>query len=84
MKDNRRVNLVNSLCYLFFQIRDEAVKAGTPHAREMIWGYFVQKCSNNLHVVLAMSPVGDALRTRCRNFPGKVFNAASQFYMNLV
>ncbi|XP_076108254.1 dynein axonemal heavy chain 10-like isoform X2 [Mytilus galloprovincialis] len=56
-------------------IRDEAVKAGTPHAREMIWGYFVQKCSNNLHVVLAMSPVGDALRTRCRNFPGLVNNA---------
>ena len=56
-------------------IRDEAINAGWPHAREMIWGYFVNKCSNNLHVVLAMSPVGDALRTRCRNFPGMVNNA---------
>ena len=45
--------------------------AGAGHARESIWQYFVTKCSNNLHIVLAMSPVGDALRTRCRNFPGK-------------
>ncbi|KAK3083644.1 hypothetical protein FSP39_000711 [Pinctada imbricata] len=56
-------------------IRQEATAAGYPHAREMVWQYFVTKCANNLHVVLAMSPVGDALRTRCRNFPGMVNNA---------
>ncbi|XP_060580911.1 dynein axonemal heavy chain 10-like isoform X1 [Ruditapes philippinarum] len=53
-------------------IRQEAMNAGAGHARESIWQYFVTKCSNNLHIVLAMSPVGDALRTRCRNFPGMV------------
>jgi len=52
------------------QVRTEALAAGSGHARESIWQYFVTKCSNNLHIVLAMSPVGDALRTRCRNFPG--------------
>ncbi|EDO35852.1 predicted protein [Nematostella vectensis] len=52
------------------QVRDEANKAGVPPARESIWQYFVNKCANNLHIVLAMSPVGDILRTRCRNFPG--------------
>ena len=35
-----------------------------------MWQYFVNKSANNLHVVLGMSPVGDTLRTRCRNFPG--------------
>ena len=44
---------------------------GAVQARESIWQYFVTKCSNNLHIVMAMSPVGDTLRTRCRNFPGK-------------
>lgn len=56
-------------------IRQEATAAGCPHIKEMIWQYFVNKCANNLHIVLAMSPVGDALRTRCRNFPGMVNNA---------
>lgn len=43
--------------------------------RESIWQYFIQKCVNNLHVVLAMSPTGDTLRTRCRNFPALVNNS---------
>lgn len=33
-------------------------------AKEAIWQYFVGKCRDNLHVVLAMSPVGDQLRVR--------------------
>jgi dynein heavy chain len=49
------------------QIRDEAVKNGASQARESVFQYFVSKSSNNLHIVLAMSPVGDTLRTRCRN-----------------
>lgn len=40
--------------------------------RDAIWNYFLATCSKNLHVVLSMSPDGDALRTRCRNFPGLV------------
>ena len=54
-------------------MRNEATAAGSAPARESIWQYFVNKCANNLHVVLAMSPVGDTLRTRCRNFPGKTY-----------
>ncbi|BFZ18669.1 hypothetical protein BsWGS_21707 [Bradybaena similaris] len=62
------------------QLRDEAVKAGVGHARESIWQYFINKCANNLHIVLAMSPVGDMLRTRCRNFPGMVNNASIDWF----
>lgn len=59
-------------CVIFVeQMRNEATAGGVAPARESIWQYFVNKCANNLHVVLAMSPVGDTLRTRCRNFPGQ-------------
>lgn len=47
------------------------MKNGASPAKESIWQYFVNKCSVNLHIVLCMSPTGDTLRTRCRNFPGK-------------
>jgi dynein heavy chain len=40
----------------------------------------VEKCRNNLHVVLAMSPVGETLRTRCRNFPGLVNNTVIDWF----
>ncbi|XP_056113379.1 dynein axonemal heavy chain 10 [Rhinichthys klamathensis goyatoka] len=56
------------------QLRDEAMKTGSGPSKESVWQYFVNKSANNLHIVLAMSPVGDTLRTRCRNFPGLVNN----------
>lgn len=52
------------------QIRDEAMKMGAGPSKESVWQYFVNKSANNLHIVLGMSPVGETLRTRCRNFPG--------------
>ncbi|XP_065190514.1 dynein axonemal heavy chain 10-like [Sycon ciliatum] len=66
---------------LLNQTRDEAMKAGSSPARESIWSYFVKKCANNLHIVLAMSPSGDTLRTRCRNFPGLVSNTVIDWFM---
>lgn len=62
-------------------MRDEATKQGYPPIREAIWQYFITKSINNLHVVLAMSPVGDTLRTRCRNFPGLVNNCSIDWFM---
>jgi dynein heavy chain, axonemal len=44
------------------------------HCREGVWKFFVDKCAENLHVVLSMSPSGDSLRNRCRSFPGLVGN----------
>jgi hypothetical protein len=46
--------------------RDEVVARGLDDSREGLWRYFVDKCRSNLHIVLAMSPVGETLRTRCR------------------
>eukprot|EP00392_Amoebophrya_sp_AT5.2_P015196 g15395.t1 len=50
--------------------RPEAKKQGIPETG--MWGLVVNMLKDNLHMVLAMSPAGSQLRTRCRNFPGMV------------
>ncbi|OAF67720.1 1-alpha DHC [Intoshia linei] len=62
------------------QMRNEAFQKEGVIAKENIWNYFVSKCRNNLHVVIAMSPIGEILRTRCRNFPGLVNNTTIDWY----
>ncbi|KIY97683.1 Dynein heavy chain 3, axonemal [Monoraphidium neglectum] len=37
-----------------------------------LWAFFVESCRANLHLVLAMSPVGGAFRERLRKFPSLV------------
>uniref|UniRef100_A0A5K3F2S1 AAA_lid_1 domain-containing protein n=1 Tax=Mesocestoides corti TaxID=53468 RepID=A0A5K3F2S1_MESCO len=55
---------------------EAALKAiGGPAAnvtKETVWKWFYRDCTARLHMTLCMSPAGDALRTRCRNFPGIV------------
>ncbi|XP_045466201.1 dynein axonemal heavy chain 10 [Harmonia axyridis] len=54
--------------------RSAATKAGYGVAKDNVWQYFVNTCNDNLHVVLSMSPEGEILSKRCRNFPGLVNN----------
>ena len=61
-------------------IREARTAAGLPDHKEACWAAFVDECRNNLHVVLAMSPVGETLRTRCRNFPGMVNNTVIDWF----
>ena len=42
---------------------------GTPNA---LFNMFIERVKSQLHIVLAMSPIGDALRTRLRKFPSLV------------
>ncbi|NWH62016.1 DYH10 protein, partial [Geococcyx californianus] len=63
------------------QIGDKATKSGVSPAKETIWRYFVNKCASNLHIVLGMSPVGESLRTWCRNFPGLVNNTGIDWFL---
>ncbi|KAF0719904.1 Aste57867_701 [Aphanomyces stellatus] len=53
-------------------IRQEVKAAGLIESNENCWKFYVQRCRQNLHVILAMSPSGNTLRVRCRNFPGLV------------
>jgi len=55
---------------LIGKIRKEASEQGIRGDR--MWNFCVSKARENLHLVLAMSPAGSSLRTRCRNFPGLV------------
>ena len=61
-------------------VRDEVDSLGINPSKENCWKHFVNRCRNHLHVVLAMSPAGDTLRTRCRNFPGMVSNCVIDWF----
>ena len=37
-----------------------------------LWDYFIDRTKQNLHVVVCLSPVGDAFRERLRQFPSLV------------
>ncbi|XP_011495537.1 PREDICTED: dynein heavy chain 6, axonemal [Ceratosolen solmsi marchali] len=53
--------------------RPAAKDAGIDEAnRDGIYQFFIGRVKNHLHLMLCMSPVGDAFRRRCRMFPSLV------------
>ena len=58
----------------------EIMKAKLPTTKEFRWAYFVKRARENLHIILAMSPAGETLRMRCRNFPGLVSNTTIDWF----
>ena len=50
-------------------VTQAAQAAGRGSGRDEVFAYFISRVRDNLRIVLCMSPVGDAFRTRCRNFP---------------
>ena len=40
--------------------------------RDGIFNHFISQVQGRLHIVICMSPVGDAFRSRCRMFPSLV------------
>lgn len=61
-------------------VRDEVATAGLAETKDSCWAYYVNKCQDRLHIVLAMSPVGDTLRKRCTSFPGMVNNTVIDWF----
>ncbi|EGD81584.1 dynein heavy chain 6 [Salpingoeca rosetta] len=53
-------------------VRPLARQAGISESRDAVFQYFINRVRDNLHIVLCMSPVGDAFRSRCRMFPSIV------------
>jgi len=39
---------------------------------QQLFSYFIERCKENLHIVMCFSPIGEALRNRIRNFPSLV------------
>eukprot|EP00198_Chlamydomonas_reinhardtii_P006936 XP_001696272.1 dynein heavy chain 3 [Chlamydomonas reinhardtii] len=48
---------------------EDVSNLGLEDTREAMWRAFVDRVRDNLHLVLALSPVGEAFRERCRRFP---------------
>lgn len=54
-------------------IRDECTKLKLDDlSRDGMFTFFINRVRANLHIVLCMSPIGDAFRRRCRMFPSLV------------
>lgn len=64
------------------KVRAEAKKLDIQDTKEDMWNFFLDKTRNNLHIVLAMSPAGDTLRIRCRNFPGLISNCSIDWFFS--
>ena len=43
-----------------------------PISRDNVYKTFIKEIRLNFHIILSMSPVGDSLRIRSRNFPSLV------------
>jgi len=54
------------------KVTKKAKAEGRPLGMEELYAYFVEQCRENLHIVLAFSPVGEAFRVRIRKFPSLV------------
>lgn len=53
-------------------VRKSALSAGLDDTNDIMYNFFIDRVRSNLHVVLAMSPIGSSLRNRCRMYPGLV------------
>ena len=62
-------------------VRPLAQALGIPESRDNLYRLFVSQVRDNLHIILAMSPVGDSLRVRCRNFPSLINCCTIDWFM---
>jgi len=46
-----------------------------------VFSWYINNCRKNLHIVLAMSPIGGAFRNRLRNFPSLVNCCTLDWFM---
>ncbi|KAK9823872.1 hypothetical protein WJX72_006072 [[Myrmecia] bisecta] len=54
------------------EVRVAAKRAGVLETGEALYAFFLERVRTNLHVILCLSPIGEAFRERCRMFPGLV------------
>jgi dynein heavy chain len=62
----------DELDQIFQKCRLLAKAAGKLESRESVLQHYVSLVRDNLHIVLAMSPIGSGFRNRCRMFPSIV------------
>jgi dynein heavy chain len=57
-----------------------ATKLNLPETKDTAYNLFVQRIRENLHMIISMSPSGDNLRNRCRNFPGLISSTTIDWF----
>ncbi|XP_012629713.3 dynein axonemal heavy chain 6 [Microcebus murinus] len=63
----------DELEYVLAATRPRAKEVGISEGnRDEVFQYFISRVRQKLHIVLCMSPVGEAFRSRCRMFPSLV------------
>ncbi|XP_063775637.1 dynein axonemal heavy chain 6 [Pseudophryne corroboree] len=63
----------DELEFVLAATRPKAKEAGIQEGnRDEVFQYFINRVRQKLHIVLCMSPVGEAFRARCRMFPSLV------------
>ncbi|XP_045894232.1 dynein axonemal heavy chain 6-like [Micropterus dolomieu] len=63
----------DELEHILAATRPKAKEAGiSEENRDEVFQFFISRVREKLHIVLCMSPVGDAFRSRCRMFPSLV------------
>lgn len=61
--------------------RSAAINSGIESDnRDAIFRFFIQRVRSKLHLVISMSPIGDAFRRRCRLFPSLVNNSTIDWF----
>jgi len=65
---------------VFEAVRPHAKKAGVLETADKLWEFFIERVRANLHIVLAMSPVGEGFRNRCRMYPALVNCTTIDFF----
>ena len=61
-------------------MRDYCEKNELSTTRDGMYSAFINRVRDNLHIVLCMSPVGEAFRARCRQFPSLINCATIDWY----
>ena len=62
------------------RVRCQAIECQVSHDQESLWDFCIEVFRRNLHVVIAMSPSGEKLRFRCRNFPGILSSCTVDYF----
>ena len=62
-------------------IRPYAESMGLSMSKDVLYNTFINRVRDNLHIILCMSPVGEAFRSRCRQFPSLINCCTIDWYM---
>ena len=65
---------------IYGELAPLAKKAGVEQDPPVLFKWLIERVRNNLHIVLAMSPVGEAFRNRMRMYPGLINCTTTDYF----